>query len=196
MEMIIGLGGRHGSRIGHFLCPLSLKVFVVFFNTNLISEIWEDPWLTNTFSKRSTNAQAGREDWEDADPNPSTQVVVVGAHPHKTFEVGDVVAVPAEKPDPFWLAKITEVVEAEGLLKLHYYSSKKPANAGEKRTWPLLALSAKGSTGEVKGVDVLVKFRSDTNIFTKQKKLRRQSYIKIAQACSTFLSIDLNGKYQ
>ena len=148
------------------------------------------------FSKRSANAEVGREDWEDEDPNPSTQVVVVGEHPHKTFEPGDVVAVPAAHPDPFWLAKVSEVVEAEGLLKLHYYSSKKPTSGEQKRTWPLLPLSAKGSTGEVKSVDVLVKWKHDTIVFTKQKKLRRPAYIKIAQTCNIFLSIDLKGKYQ
>ena len=118
----------------------------------------------------------------------------MGEHPHKTFEVGDVVAVPATKPDPFWLAKVTEVGE-EGNLKLQYYSSRKPP-AGQKRTWPLLQPKAVGSSGEVKSIDVLVRFRKETDVFTKQKNLRRSAYVKISRACITYLNIDLKGNYQ
>ena len=149
----------------------------------------DDFWLVEVLHQRAASREAGRELWEeDQAAAPVRRVEVLGEHPVNSYDEGDIVAIPAEKPDPFWVAKVTKVEENK--LTLLYYTCNKPTG-NNKRTWRV-----HDSTRETKGTDVLVRFKHHSDIFTKRNEIKKVAYTKIAQACVTFLNIDMKGKYQ
>ena len=143
-------------------------------------EYTDDPWLLDLLAGRLLDeilvAEADDEDMG------GDVVRVVGEHPQTTFKVDDLIAVLPDKssPDPFWLAKITEIEEET--LRFTYFHYK--LNNKKNQVWSLHT-----TTGSLHFLDILVGFGGEeTQLFTKKKSLRKPALKKINQAISIYKS--------
>ena len=99
---------------------------------------------------------------------------VTSEHPTYDFNIDDIVAVPGKGADPFWLATITSIKEEK--LHLQFYDHNKPTGENSM-IW------RKHHSVEYTGrMDVLVSFRTDTQLFTKTGVIRKRALTKINAA--------------
>lgn len=107
----------------------------------------------------------------------SSSIRVVGEHPASTFTIGDFVIVLATDNDPFWVAQVTET--KEDCVYFNYYHYK--IGSKQQKIW--YEHESNGSCGFL---DVLVRFRNESELFTKNKTIRKQAQNKISQALAVY----------
>ena len=85
--------------------------------------------------------------------------------------------------DPFWIAKITNC--GPDILEFTYFHYK--LDAKNEQVW-----FEHDTIGSCKILDVLLKCKNETSLFTKKNKIRKNMYKKIAQAYSLYTGKNLN----
>jgi hypothetical protein len=123
------------------------------------------------------------------EPSPIVDMIqVISEHPTYDFQVGNLVALVSNDSDPFWLAEVTTVKE-DSLEVIYYHHG--PIRSGRKLVWK--KHTSEGTCGKY---DVYVRFKSDNQLFTKTKTIRKKALQKISQACLTYNDITVADTFK
>ena len=102
---------------------------------------------------------------------------VIGEHPASTFKVGDFVIVLSTDKDPFWVAQVTNSDEEHIYFRYYHYK----LNSKQQKIW-----CEHDSHGSCGFLDVLTRFKNESELFTKSKIIRKQAQNKINQALALY----------
>jgi hypothetical protein len=98
------------------------------------------------------------------------------------------VALVSGDEDLFWLAEVTNVFENSLEVGYFYHSLYKP---GKKLVWK--KHNSKGTCGLN---DVYARFKTEEQLFTKEKTIRKKAQKKISQACLTYNNIKIPDSFK
>jgi hypothetical protein len=138
---------------------------------DIAKDFWLQDILTNYLSQLLVDET--QDAFNDDDDHSLAPVVITGEHPSYEFHAGEFVAVLADK-EPFWLAQVTKVEEMTVYFDYYHHSPLPKAGENIKMKWTL-----HNTTGNCNITDVLVRFKTEAEIFTKTKTLRNAARRKI-----------------
>jgi hypothetical protein len=140
-----------------------------------------DFWLIDHFVEATGNLEV--ENFTETSTPIVDLVHVNSEHPTYDFQVEDLVALVSGDQDPFWLATVKKVKNDS--LSVAYYHHGLHIS-GKRLVWK--AHHSKGTCGKF---DVYVRFKSEEQLFTKGKTIKKQALKKIAQACLTYNGLEV-----
>jgi hypothetical protein len=148
---------------------LSQKVLICLYVLTIIN-IALDVWLEEHFAKTARDIEMEFQAPENTLQIPEI-IHVTSEHPIYYFRQSDLVALVSRDDDPFWLTEVTNVSENSLEVGYFHHSFYKP---GKKLVWK--KHNSKGTCGLN---DVYARFKTEEQLFTKGKTIRKKALKKV-----------------